>query len=138
MAKSKPTTAKKHRGLLEPYDSWTPHADCRIVLFGIEDRGVVETTSGPMVKVYLKQKVEFINYNQDVAALVGRLPVAQGYPSPELWYWNDKYWVKATDGMGEWYKEQCNLLYEIDVRAGDDYIQKLVAEHERVVAARPK
>lgn len=141
MAKTK-LTAKKYRLLAEPYSEWTPHPDRRIVLYGIEHKGSVDTISGPMEKVVLKQRVEFISYSQDVAAMVGKL-AAHGTAgvldsmAPELWDWNGCYWLKANDGAGrEWYKDQCFLFYKVDVRVSDDYIDRLAMERDLIVKSK--
>ena len=130
----KPLIVHKHRGLQEFYTSWVPFHDYRYVIYGIEGIGEVSTISGPMVKVKLKQIVELINMNQDVAALVGRLSINGALL--DLFYWNDKYWVKALDATSEWYKNQCNLLYEVNMLVTDEYIESLAVKRNHALSIK--
>jgi hypothetical protein len=82
----------------------------------------VETTDGLMVEVKMKfvGKNENLNPDWDVAAVVGivvnddnRISVNR----PEIVFWDDKLWIKATDKVGvEYYgKNKTYLLYEVGV-----------------------
>ncbi len=84
-----------------------------------------------MIKVQLTQRAEFINPTTDVAALLGKVPRESlfGSSPSELWFWNDKYWVKALDGYGgEWYKNRCFLFYEVQVSVTDEFMEEQAAE----------
>lgn len=140
---SKPLVAQKHTGLASHYNKWIPLHNRQIVFYGIESLGEVLTIAGPMYKVKLRQRVEFININQDVAALVGKLQLYNDdgtdwtdIPPPSLWYWNDKYWLQALDSSTEWYKKQCYLLYEAPVTVSDEYLSKLTDERERIAKGK--
>jgi hypothetical protein len=74
----------------------------------------------------IKQQAEFADPDVDVAVLVGQ---AKAYrksgkldpQSPELWFYDDKFWVKAknSDGSEYYNQNQQYLLYEVQVRDVD-------------------
>lgn len=82
----------------------------------------VDTVDGSMVEVKMKfvGKNENLDPNWDVAAVVGmavnddsRISVNR----PEIVFWDDKLWIKATDKVGvEYYSNnKTYLLYEVEV-----------------------
>lgn len=135
--------AKKYKHQL-PYRGWWTMPDRRVTVYGITNLGTVQTSDGPMCKVQLYLRTaEFANPDQDVAMLVGLCPLhlPNGAPdtgAPELFWWNDKYWVKATDGMGsEWCKQKCFLLYEVPVDLPEGYLEWLAEDREKYQVVNP-
>lgn len=82
----------------------------------------VATVDGMMAEVKLKfvGKDENVDPNWDVAAVVGAVIEDDSKSSvnrPELVFWEDKLWLKATDKVGvEYYsKDKTYLLYQVEV-----------------------
>lgn len=85
---------------------------CKPRIHNVFDLGDVLTSDGTMRKVKLNRRnMELANPDKDIAAVVGIVGLRQ----QELWYWNDCYWMKASSGGSEWYREQCFLLYQVDL-----------------------
>lgn len=108
---------------------WTLRPDSRVIMHQITVRDTVSTPDGDMVRVKLKQQADFNSPEVDVAVLVGQ---AKAYrkngkvdpQSPELWFYADKFWLKAHNNQGaEYYSDQHYLLYEVQVRDADQLIQ---------------
>lgn len=147
----KPLVAKKYKHQ-QPYIGWRPFHDRRVVCYGIEWLGDVETKDGPMSRVKMNRRMELANPATDVAILLGKVAVKlpdgpDGVSkfdelAPDLFNWahptlGDQYWIKANDGFGvEWCKARTYLLYRVDVDVPDGFIENLNAEHDRIEAEK--
>ena len=118
-------TAFKRSNLSEPVE-WELRHNKKPVFHLIEvvDEAI-ETSDGVMIHVHIRGKVDFADPNNDIVALVGkaiaRSKLGRVDPqSPELWFWRDKFWVKAVDSLGaEYYHKKAYLFYEVDVNADE-------------------
>lgn len=118
-----PKPGPDERVLAEGVVDWVLRRDSRVVMHQIWVVEEVGTPDGPMMLCKLKQQAEFANPDVDVAVLVGQ---AKAYrksgkldpQSPELWFYNEKFWVKAknSDGSEYYNQNQQYLLYEVKVR----------------------
>lgn len=112
------------RGLTEPL-AWMYRDGQRAVFHKIDIVELITTPDGEMVAVRFRNKVDLANPDTDIAALVGqakkvRKSGAVDPQSPELWYWNDKFWLKAVDSAGnDYYNKKCYLIYEVTVENGN-------------------
>jgi hypothetical protein len=103
----------------------------RAVFHRIELYGAVETPDGEMLCVGIRQRVDFADPDTDVAVLIGKVPLkkASGKPDPqppELWFYEDRFWVKAVDGMGiPYYNQKRYVLYQIEVQNPDGLMASL-------------
>jgi len=86
----------------------------------------VKTPDGPMVEVKMTfvGKNESVDPDWDVAAVVGAVVKDDSKASvnrPEVVFWDDKLWLKATDKIGvEYYsKDKTYLLYQVEVSNND-------------------
>lgn len=93
----------------------------------------VITPDGHMIAVHIRNKVDLCNPDNDIAALVGKVELLRKSgvldpQSPEIWYWNDKFWVKAVDAGGTdyYHKSKAYLFYEITVEDRDEFLAGLV------------
>ncbi len=113
---------------------WFTRRDKRAVFYKIELVGEAITPEGQMLVVKLQHNTELANPDNDVAVLVGQAMLRRklsGIPdpcSPELWMWNDKFWLKAkaTDGT-VYYHDKCYLFYSIEINEVDKLMQTLDA-----------
>ena len=116
--------AFKDDRLVEPV-TWQMRRDGMAVFHKITEVGPVTTPDGQMLCVNIRQKTDFANPETNVAVLVAKIPLlrASGKPdphSPELWYYNDKFWVKAIDSQKlPYYNNKQYLLYSIHVQDVD-------------------
>lgn len=91
----------------------------------------VTTPDGPMIGVKIRNKVDLCDPSNDIAALVGKVKVvrksgALDPQSPEIWYWNDRLWVKAVEAGGtDYYNKKVYLFYEIKVKDQDEFLGQL-------------
>lgn len=132
-----PTKASKHR-LVEPIVGWEPHDDRRIVFYGIRQVANIQTTAGLMKRVCLTLKAELLDPAVDVAAHVGWVIQGEwktlGVNTPELWFWDDRYWMKArVSGKGEWYQRGDHLLYPVTVQEPEGFLACLHEERQKIV-----
>ena len=129
MAKRKLTAYK--RALLDP-GPWSLRHNKRIVFHRVEDRGIGTTPDGDMRVVAIQQNVELANPEADVIALVGKaITYRKGGvvdpQSPDLWFWEDKFWVQAKAGDGTvYYNNKCYLLYEVEVADKDLLMSEII------------
>ena len=120
------------RGFDEPVEAI--HLEgCRAVFHKIEvtEREVI-TPDGPMIAVRIRNKIDLCDPNNDIAALVGKVKVLRKSgvldpQAPEIWYWNDRFWVKAVDtgGSDYYHKSKVYLFYGIEVKDQDDFLGQL-------------
>lgn len=112
-----------------------PHANAAIArIINVE----TVTSSGVVLEaVNLREVFDRVERSDvDLAVCVGYVfakdlsPLANTYPThavlPELWYWRDKFWVKAhtaVDLVLEYYKVisglKCSLFYEVTITDDD-------------------
>jgi hypothetical protein len=116
--------------LIEPVE-WKLRADQRLVFHQITLVESVETPDGIMQMARIIHRTELANPLVDIAGLVGQALVYRkggviDPQSPELWFWNDKFWVKArgTDGT-DYYHQKCYLLYEVNVKDADKLMSEI-------------
>lgn len=109
------------RDFSEPIQ-WVHLHDNRAVFHRVitQQMPVVETQDGQMIRVQFR-KVDLADPDMDIAALVGKADVrrksgARDPHAPELWYWNDKFWMKAVESDSiDYYKRKSYLIYEVEV-----------------------
>lgn len=93
---------------------------------------VVNTPDGQMIGVQIRNKVDLCDPSNDIAALVGKAKVIRKSgvidpQGPEIWYWNDKLWVKAVEAGGsDYYYKKTYLFYEIEIDGQDEFLGQLV------------
>jgi hypothetical protein len=98
---------------------WALRHNHKPVFHYIEVLGKVMTHGGEMIKVRLANNVDLANPGYDIAALIGKVVVKRASGkldplSPELWFWNDKFWVKAHNSQNSvYYRDKAYLIYEI-------------------------
>lgn len=92
----------------------------------------VTTPDGPMIAVRIRHKIDLCDPSNDIAALVGKVKKVRksGHldpQAPEIWYWNDQFWVKAVDTAGAdyYHKSKVFLFYGIEVRGQDEFLGQL-------------
>lgn len=87
--------------------------------------GSVLTPDGGMIAVEIRQKADFENPDSDIVALVAKAKKVRKSgvidpQSPELWYWNDRFWLKAMDSDGnDYYNKKRYLIYEVEIKNTD-------------------
>lgn len=108
---------------------WVLRRDHRVVMHQILAVDEVDTPDGQMLLCKIKQQAEFAHPDVDIAVLVGQAKTYRKTgrldpQSPELWYYNDKFWLKAKNSDGsEYYNfRQEYLLYKVEVREADKLI----------------
>jgi len=122
--------AFRNTKLNEPVE-WELRHDKRAVFHKIDLVGPINTPDGEMLCVHIRQKVDFADPNTDIAVLVGRVPLlkANNKPDPqppEIWFYDDRFWTKATDAQGiEYYNQKRYVLYQIDVQNPDGLLASL-------------
>ena len=122
--------AFRNTRLNEPVD-WKLRHGNRAVFHKIDVIGPVKTPDGEMLCVQIRQKVDFADPDTDIAVLVAQIPLlkANGKPDPqppELWFYDDKFWVKAVDSMGlPYYNLKRYVLYEVTVQREDELMTSL-------------
>ena len=100
----------------------------RAVFHRIEIVGPTTTPNGEMIAVRVRSKVDLANPANDIAALVGKAKKLRKSgvvdpQSPELWYWENQFWLKAVDSAGnDYYHDKCYLIYPVTVQNGDDLL----------------
>lgn len=80
----------------------------------------------PMIRVHLRRVADYMNPGTGVAVLVGGVARERTNPQPpELWFWKDKFWMKAVAGDGQvYYHKKCYALYEVQVQNPDELLQQ--------------
>lgn len=89
----------------------------------------------------LPAAITYASYNCGDATTPGDYPNLYDamieFAGIELWYWNDKFYLKAHDGTGvEWYKNRCFLFYEVDIVIPPGFIEAQTVAREAAEAAR--
>lgn len=97
------------------------------------DRGEVRTPDGVMVRVKMRNVADFQNPETDVAVLVGRAKritdTGKPHPQPpEVWFWRDEFWIRAHDGMSEYYRNKQYLLYSVTVLDKDRVMEQVMLD----------
>lgn len=122
--------AFKNSKLTEPVKAELRH-DKKAVFHKIEHLGPVKTPDGEMLCVYIRQKVDFADPDVDIAVLLGTIPLLK--PSgkrdpqpPELWFYDDRFWVKGVDSTGiSYYNQKRYVLYEVEVQNAEELMASL-------------
>ena len=126
--------AFKRKKLHEPIE-WQLRPNKRPVFHRLDvlDKAV-ETRDGQMVQVKIRGVVDLADPTHDIAAIVGKaiIRTTRGNVdphSPELWFWGDKFFVKAVDGLDvDYYKSKGYLLYEVEVKDANQLLSELILE----------
>jgi hypothetical protein len=114
----------------EPVE-WALRHDRRVVFYRIENSETALTPDGNMFLVSIIHKAELADPDNDIAALVGNIVVnrksgMQDPQAPELWYWNDAFWVKARANDGTpYYNNKKYLIYQIQVKDPDKLMEQI-------------
>ena len=113
---------KVRRGCSEQDQEWELRHDHKAVWHKIEILGSVKNgTDANLIAVRIKQRVELTNPDYDVALLVGKIMrrLKSGTPDPnrpELWFYGDCFWTKATDDNGiPYYKNKTYVFHPVHV-----------------------
>lgn len=122
--------AFKRRGVTEPCFAVVRHLG-RPAFFKIETFDTVSTFDGDMLAVKLTSQIDIADPKHDIAVLVGRAAVYRNEiidpQSPELYYWNDKFWLQARNGANQlYYNNKCYLFYRVVVANCDKLLESLV------------
>jgi len=107
------------------YVGWKPRNSSFAVFYKIEAQKEIKTPDGSMVLVKLRHKVNLADPDFDVAVLLGNVKLdkngRQDSLAPELWFWENKYWIKAisSDGL-DYYRNKNYALYKVSVDDPDN------------------
>ncbi len=111
---------------------WIAPSHHRAIPHEIEALDLADTPDGEMLLVKLRHNTELANPDVDVALLVGQ---ARTYrrtgivdpQSPELWFYDDQFWVKARSSYTghEYYHNKCYLLYAVTIQDPDRLMAQL-------------
>ena len=92
----------------------------------------VVTPDGPMLAVSIRNKIDLCDPANDIAALIGKVKVVRKSgvldpAAPEIWFWNDKFWLKAVDSGGSdyYHKSKVYLFYEVTIKDADEFLGQL-------------
>lgn len=119
--------------------AWTLRHDKRIVFHRIEFLEEANTPDGTMQLVRIQHNTELANPDNDVAVLVGQAVLHRKSgvidpQSPELWFWNDKFWIKARASDGTpYYGKKAYLLYQIEVADQEKLLEQITTGYEQQV-----
>lgn len=121
-----------YRHKLEEPVSWTLRPDQRAVFHRIERGETVSTPDGEMLLVSIAHKAELGHPDTDVAILVGQVIMhrksgIKNPMAPELWFWNDAFWIKAKAGDGTPYygRKKQYLIYQVQVANVQELMQQI-------------
>jgi hypothetical protein len=121
MAKTK--RLKVRRAVDIQDQEWELRHDNKAVWHKIEVLGPVENwLDTDFVAVHIKQRIELADPDHDVALLVGKIMrrLRSGTPDPnrpELWFYDDRFWTKATDDGGmPYYRNKTYVFHPVNVR----------------------
>jgi len=122
--------ALKHDKHGPNYVGWSMRRNNVAMFYKIKNNGIVNTSDGEMILVNLRSKVNLANPEHDIAVLVGNVVYEkngrQNPLAPELWYWQDEFWIKAVRGDGlEYYYSKNFAFYKVDVKDPDNLMGKL-------------
>lgn len=116
---------------------WMLRRDRRVVFYEVETLDEVTTPDGDMLCVKLRHNVELANPDADVAVLVGQAVrwvksnAVVDPQSPELWFWRDKFWIKAKASAGhEYYNNKSYLWYEVEVVDAEGLLSQTCTGYE--------
>lgn len=111
------------------------------VLYKIEHIEDATTPSGIAHLVKMKQNAD-ISEPGDVAALVGKIKQSEGLQTksiniyPDLFFWNDSYYVKGVNTLGvDYYNNKCYVLYKVQIvnpESLSDVFAKFIQTHINV------
>jgi hypothetical protein len=111
---------------------WELRHDRRAIYHRIEVEGPAKTPDGEMMLVKIAHKVDLADPGVDVAVLLGKAIIlrksskVKDPQSPELWFWNDQFWVKAKASEGiPYYNNKCYLLYRVEVDRPEKLMETL-------------
>lgn len=98
-----------------------------IAFHKIEFMGNVSNRDGSLMKlVKLTSIADLANPANDIAGLITAVPYNPHKRAPELWFWDNKFWHKAVDGLGiDYYRDKCYALYEVEVANRDELLALL-------------
>lgn len=120
---------------------WVQRADQRAVFHGIAFIEDVLTSDGVMKLVQIRHKVEIADPSNDIAALVGTVvefressiwssiksPKVKPQ-TPELWYWDNKFWMHGVDKLGTpYYRNKCYVLYQVQIENENELLASMNA-----------
>lgn len=115
MSKLRKLNGYRHSGIVTPLE-FIPRRDKRVVYYSFSDGGCVETPDGLMRLVCVKNNVSLVDPSIEIASLLGSIRTVSGVFNPELWFWNDAFWLKACrTNESEYYHEKKYLFYQIEV-----------------------
>lgn len=121
----------RHKQLVEPVD-WILRHDKRAVFHRIEGGAVAATPDGDMLLVTISHKTELADPGNDVAVLIGQVVMSRKSGvkdplAPELWFWNDAFWVKAraSDGTPYYSNDKKYLIYQVQVQRVDELMDQI-------------
>lgn len=135
MAKTKKLTAFKVKGLSNSIVCYV-RKNRKITFYAINKSDNVSADNSQMISVILKLHTDIANPSQDIAALVGVASVVKpdgstDSRSPDLWFWNDKFWIKAVDREGvPYYFKKNYLFYEVVVTNRDEIVARLSGSYD--------
>jgi hypothetical protein len=111
--------------------AWKHRNKQKPVFHEIKTFGQAMTLDGPMTVAVMTQVFDINRPNADVAALVGTVSLPMGEREPivpiELYFWDDKFWVKAVDKKNVPYYNPSKeyLLYQVEIQNPDALLQTL-------------
>lgn len=116
--------AYKVDGLEEPVVG-LPNFDNRGIIVSIDNVEKVKAEFGDAMRVEMlgTARTELANPDRETVLIIGRAKMLTSGgnvnpTSPELYYWREKFWVKATESMfghKEYYRNKKHVLYEVEV-----------------------
>lgn len=121
-----------HKRQIEEPAQWVLRHDKRGVFHEITSSDTVIANNEEMELVGIRNVTDINNPGTNVAILVGSIvelsPSGKIKPQlPELWYWGDKFWVKAITSPGnEYYRNKKYLLYSIDIIDEQEFFEQIV------------
>ncbi len=125
-----PNPPAGHTPLPDGVVDWKLRHENRVVMHQITVIETVSTPDGLMLLVKLKQQADFANPDVDIAVLIGNALVYRKSgkvepQAPELWFYDEKFWLKAknSDGSEYYNQQQQYLLYEVQVRDASKLIE---------------
>ncbi len=124
-----------HRYQIPEPVKWQLRSNRSGVFYKIETIGKVGTPDGEMLQVKIQLKEDLSNPDADVAILLGqalnfRKSGAVDPQSPELWFWNDKFWIKARSPQGiSYYINKCYVIYAVQVLNSDQLMEQVNVDY---------
>ncbi len=113
-----------------PLVDWHLRRDGRVLMYQVWEAGMASTPDGPMLLAKVALATELQDPDVNIAVLVGSAKVYRKSgmvdpQAPELWFYNDKFWIKARNlDNSEYYsREKQSLFYEVDMRDADKLVK---------------